>query len=140
MIITLDANVLVDAVRQPAALDRFKAFLGWALPSVVLSSVVVSELIVGAKTAKSLDALDAVLAPFERRRRIIAPSAAAWERAARVMAAAGGQPTASRWHDALLACHAREHGWTVITRDQDFAWLRRHVSGLKIAAPYPQQP
>jgi len=49
VIYTLDTNVLVDALRQPPELDRLKAFLSWALPSTVLSSVVVTELTAGAR-------------------------------------------------------------------------------------------
>lgn len=135
MIYTLDTNVLVDALRQPAELDRLKAFLSWALPSTVLSSVVVAELTAGARTAKAREALEQqFLAPFERRGRILAPSAAAWRRAAAVVGAA---PSASRLSDVLLACQAREFGWTLVTRDADLTAIRRSVTGLKVAAPFP---
>jgi predicted nucleic acid-binding protein len=137
VIYTLDTNVLVDAVRQPAELDRLKAFLSWALPSTVLSSIVAAELTAGARTPKALDALDQLfLAPFDRRGRVLAPSAAAWRRAVHVLGAASG----SAFNDALLACQAREHGWTILTRDADFGGLRRSVSGLKVAAPFPARP
>lgn len=137
MIYTLDTNVIIDALRQPAELDRLKGFLSWALPSAVLSSVVVAELTAGARSAKVLEALDAqFLAPFERRGRILAPSTAAWRRAATTRGAASG----SAFNDALLACQAREQGWTIITRDADFAALRRVISGLKVAAPFPARP
>lgn len=137
MIYTLDSNVFIDAVRQPAELDRLKAFLSWALPSTVLSSVVAAELIAGARGAKALDALDQLfLAPFDRRGRLLAPSIAAWRRAAELRGAASG----SAFNDALLACQAREHGWTVVTRDQGFTALRRSVSGLKVVGPFPTRP
>lgn len=137
MIYTLDTNVLIDAVRQPAELDRLKAFLSWALPSTVLSSIVAAELTAGARTPKALDALDQLfLAPFERRGRILAPSAVAWRRAVQVLGAASG----SAFNDALLACQAREHGWMVLTRDAAFGGLRRTVRGLKVAAPFPARP
>ena len=141
MIYTLDTNVLVDAVRQPAELDRLKAFLSWALPSTVLSSVVAAELVVGARSGKAREALEAeFLAPFERRGRILAPSEAAWRRAAHVMAATGSGSGANRQNDALLASQAREFGWTIITRDTDFGPLRRAVAGLKVAVPFPARP
>ena len=137
MIYTLDTNVVIDATRQTAELDRLKAFLSWALPSTVLSSVVAAELIAGTRGAKALDILDQlVLAPFDRRGRVLAPSDAAWRRAAQVRDTASG----SGFNDALLACQAREHGWTLLTRDQDFSLLRRTVSGLKVAAPFPARP
>lgn len=137
MIYTLDTNVFIDALRQPAELDRLKAFLSWALPSSVLSSVVAAELIAGARNAKAIEALDELLlAPFDRRGRILAPSVAAWRRAARVRGSASGDG----FNDALFACQAREHGWTIITRDADFGALRKMVGGLKVAAPFPARP
>jgi len=141
VIFTLDTNVLVDAIRQPAELDRLKTFLGWALPSTVLSSVVVAELTAGARTAKARDALDQqFLAPFERRGRILAPSASAWRRAAAVVSDTAAAPSANRLVDVLLACQAREFGWTIVTRDADFRSIRSVVPGLKVAAPFPSRP
>jgi len=138
VIYTLDTNVLVDALRQPAELDRLKAFLSWALPSTVLSSVVAAELTAGARTAKAREALEQqFLAPFERRRRILAPSVAAWRRAAALV---GTAPSANRLSDALLACQTREFGWTLVTRDADVTALRKSVTGLKVAAPFPARP
>jgi predicted nucleic acid-binding protein len=141
VIFTLDTNVLVDALRQPAELDRLKTFLSWALPSTVLSSVVVAELGAGARTARVREALEAqFLAPFDRRGRILAPSTGAWRRASLVLGAAGGPSEASRLMDVLLACQAREHGWAVVTRDADFSALRRAIAGLKVVAPFPARP
>jgi predicted nucleic acid-binding protein len=141
VIYTLDTNVLIDALRQPAELDRLKAFLSWALPSTVLSSVVVAELILGARLPKAREALEQqFLAPFERRGRILAPSAAAWQRAATILTARGGAPSANHLSDALLACQTREFGWTLVTRDADFAALRRSITGLKTVAPFPARP
>jgi predicted nucleic acid-binding protein len=117
--------------------DRLKTFLGWGLPATVLSSVVAAELTAGARTPKALEVLDhSFLAPFERRGRILAPGDAAWRRAAQVIGSASG----NAFNDALLACQAREHGWTVLTRDADFGALRRSISGLKVAAPFPARP
>lgn len=61
MIYTLDTNVFVDALRQPPELDRLKAFLSWALPSTVLSSIVASELAAGARSEKARRLLDDAL-------------------------------------------------------------------------------
>jgi predicted nucleic acid-binding protein len=141
VIYTLDTNIIIDALRQPTELERFKAFLGWALPSTVLSSVVAMELTQGARTPKAREVLaDQFLAPFERRGRIHVPSAAVWRRAGTVLAVAPGAPTAARQNDVLVACQARESGWIVITRDADFTALRRTVRGLALAAPYPARP
>ena len=142
MIFSLDTNVLVDALRRPSELDRLKAFLSWALPSTVLSSVVAAELTAGARTDRTRQLLDdALLAPFERRGRILPPSAGAWRRTGAILARLGtAAVSASRQNDVLLAAQAREQGWTIVTRDQDFRALRTQVSGLQIRAPFPGRP
>lgn len=142
MIYTLDTNVIVVALRQPAERDRLKAFLAWALPSTMLSSVVAAELTAGARTAKARRALDDLfLDAFERRGRIVAPSASAWRRTGSVVGTLGAAGlSASRQNDALLAVQAREGGWTLVTRDRDFEELRSSVAGLKVTEPYPARP
>lgn len=139
MIYTLDTNVVVDALRQVEELDRLKAFLSWGLPSTVLSSIVGAELAAGARTDRARRVLDdAVLAPFDRRGRLLAPSTVAWRKAGALIARGGGAAiTASRQNDVLLAAQAREHGWVIITRDRDFDALRPMIKGLQVAAPYP---
>lgn len=141
MIYTLDTNVLVDALRQPHELDRLKGFLSWALPSTVLSSVVAAELAAGARTDRARRVLDdAVLAPFDRRGRIVAPSVAAWRRTGAVLARTGTTGlTANRQNDVLLATQARERGWVVVTRDHDLHALRPSIHGLQVVAPYPER-
>lgn len=142
MIYTLDTNVIVDALRQSEELDRLKAFLSWALPSTVLSSVVAAELAAGARTSRARRVLDDVfLAAFDRRGRIVAPSTAAWRRAGAVLARTGAAGlSASRQNDTLLAMQAREFGWVIVTHDRDFRSLRPLVSGLQVAAPFPDRP
>jgi predicted nucleic acid-binding protein len=142
MIYTLDTNVLVDALQQPAELDRLKAFLAWALPSTVLSSIVAAELTAGARTDKARRALDELfLDAFDRRGRVLAPSASAWRRTGVVLGKLGPVGlSASRQNDALLAVQARASGWTLVTRDRDFERLRPFVTGLKFRAPFPERP
>ncbi len=142
MIYTLDTNVVVDALRQARELDRLKTFLSWALPSTVLSSIVVAELAAGARTDRARQALDdAVLAPFDRRGRLLAPSARAWRQAGALIARLGAPAMpASRQNDVLLAAQAREHGWVIVTRDRDFDTLRPLIKGLQVAVPYPDRP
>lgn len=142
MIYTLDTNVVVDALRQPPELERRKAFLSWALPSTVLSSVVASELTAGARTENARRALDgAFLDAFERRGRIVAPTSTAWRLAGALLGQIGTAGlSASRQNDALLAVHSREGGWVGVTRDRDFETLRPLVGGLQVAGPYPVRP
>ena len=141
MIYTLDTNLWVDALRQPAELDRLKGFLNWALPQTALASVVAAELLAGARTEAARRALEAeVLEPFARRGRLQAPSVEAWRRTGILL----GELRLPRGHagwqnDLLLASMAREHGWVVLTRDADFSWLRQYIRGLQIQPPYPRR-
>jgi predicted nucleic acid-binding protein len=142
LIYTLDTNVFVDALRQPLDLDRLKAFLSWALPATVLSSIVAAELTAGARTDKARRVLDDLfLEAFERRGRVVPPSTAAWRRTGAILARIGTAGiSASRQNDALLAAQAREHGWVVVTRDGDFQTLRPLVPGLQVESPFPERP
>jgi len=142
MIYTLDTNVLIDALRRPADMLLLKEFLEWALPHTALSSVVASELLAGARTesARRLVERD-LLGAFERRGRILAPSAAAWSKTGLVIGRAATASIGASWQNDLLLAHtAREFGWTLITRDKDFARIRPLVKGLRIEAPFPRRP
>jgi predicted nucleic acid-binding protein len=142
VIYTLDTNVVVDALRQPGEMEQLKAFLTWALPVTVLSSVVVAELAAGARTDRARRALDdGLVATFDRRGRILAPSRQAWHLNGAALARQGATGvSASRQNDMLLAFQSREVGWTLITRDQDFAALRSIVRGVQVIAPFPARP
>lgn len=141
MIYTLDTNLWIDGLRQSAELERLKGFLSWALPHTVLASVVAAELLAGARTETARRVLEAeVLAPFERRGRLQAPSVAAWRRAGVLLGQLGPRRAGAGWqNDLLLACMAREHGWVLVTRDRDFRELRGSIRGLQIQAPYPRR-
>lgn len=143
MIYTLGTNVLIDALRRPAAMLLLKEFLEWALPHTALSSVAASELLAGARTdsARRLVERD-LLGAFERRGRIVAPSAAAWAKTGVVLGRATTASLGASWQNDLLLAHtAREFGWwTLITRDNDFSRIRLLVKGLRIDAPFPRRP
>lgn len=124
---TLDTNVLIDALRRPAEMLLLKEFLDWALPHTVLSSVVASELLAGARTesARRLVERD-LLGAFERLGRILAPSAAAWGKTGLVLGRAAAASIGASWQNDLLLAHtAREFGWTLVTRDKDFTRIAR---------------
>ncbi len=142
MIYTLDTNVLIDALRRPADMLLLKDFLEWALPHTALSSVVASELLAGARTdaARRLVERD-LLGAFDRRGRIVAPTAAAWAKTGVVLGRAATASIGASWQNDLLLAHtAREFGWSLITRDKDFNRIRPLVRGLRIETPFPRRP
>jgi predicted nucleic acid-binding protein len=83
---TLDTNVLIDALRNPAKLGALKTFLERTLPICYLSGVVVQELEAGVTTrAQAALIADQIVGPFARRGRVIAPSADAWARSGQIL-------------------------------------------------------
>jgi predicted nucleic acid-binding protein len=134
---TLDSTVLIDALRSDAGSEAFVGFMHWARHHVFVSAVVVAELEAGARSAAARDRLEAVIAPFDRRNRVVAPTFGEWRRAGRLLAELPDRTPALRQNDALLATQARNLGWVVITRDRDFGELRARIPGLQVMPPFP---
>ena len=143
----LDTNIFIDGFRNEDAQAEVFAFLNRALPFTYLSAVVMQELAAGARTAQAArEVRRGVFEPFERRRRVFAPSATAFVESGRVLAAIAAR---EGWHvfdenpsllnDALIAASCCEQGITLITKDGDFKRLSPFVSGFRYAAPWPER-
>jgi predicted nucleic acid-binding protein len=143
---TLDTNVFIDGFRSEDVQAEVFAFLSRALPRTYLSAVVMQELAAGARSADAArDLQRGVFDPFERRRRVFAPSRAAFAESGRVLAAVAAREgwqlldeKPSLLNDALMAVSCREQGITLITRDGDFKRLARFVKGFRYASPWPR--
>ena len=142
---TLDTNIFIDSFRSEEAQAEVFAFLNRALPFTYLSAVVMQELSAGARSADAArDVQRGVFDPFERRRRVFAPSSAAFVESGRVLAAVAASEgwqlvdeKPSFLNDALIAASCRERGITLITRDGDFKRLAPFVKGFRYASPWP---
>lgn len=74
----LDTNIFIDGFRSEKSQAEVFAFLNRALPFTFLSAVVMQELAAGARTTQAARGVEQrVFEPFERRRRVFAPSSAA---------------------------------------------------------------
>lgn len=143
----LDSNCYIDASRNAEDQEALGHFVTWAAPQLHLSSVVAAELRAGARLPRERRRLeDLVLNPFVRRKRVITPSAAAWDALGLTLATLSEQE-GSELHgvrrgfafDVLLAYSAREAGATVVTRNRrDMARIRR-VFAFDFVAPYPER-
>lgn len=140
-----DTNIFIDGFRSEEARAELFAFLKRSLPFTYLSAVVMQELVAGARTPETAqDVRRGVFQPFERRRRIFAPSADAFVGSGRVLAAVAEregwqvlEENPSLLNDALIATSCREQGITLITKDGDFKRLAPFVRGFRYAAPWP---
>ena len=143
----LDTNIFIDGFRNEAAQAEVFVFLNSALPFTYLSAVVMQELAAGARTAQAArDVQRGVFEPFERRRRVFAPSATAFVESGRVLAAIAAQEgwkvfdeNPSLLNDALIAASCREQGITLITKDGEFTRLSLFVRGFRYTAPWPER-
>lgn len=141
----LDSNVYFRAFRDSAFGSELQEFHRLALPRLVLSAVVATELLVGARRPDRDRAVRrALIEPFRARRRLVTPSWSTWELVARLDQTLRTQAaTRSRLelrsflHDMLIAATARELGATVITDNvADFGAIARHLD-IAFVPPFP---
>jgi len=141
---TVDTNLYIDALRTEEGKSALNAFHAAYAPFEHLTAVVVQELRAGVR-GRAASRLEAMLfAPFERRRRIIAPSYGAWKDAGRVLSeliapAAWGGDSVSRSfvNDVLLAMTCREAGVVLVTRNvADFTRIAT-VRPFDFVRPWP---
>jgi predicted nucleic acid-binding protein len=118
----LDTNIFVDGFRSEDGRAEVLAFL---------------------EAARDVER--GVFDPFERRRHVFTPSAAAFVLGGRALAAVAAREgwqlideNPSLLNDALIAASCREHGITLITRDRDFKRLEPFLRGLRYVEPWPQ--
>jgi len=141
----VDTQLFIHAFRGVAAKDALKQFHRRFAPFEYLSVVVAQELRAGTARTEDRAALEKnVLNSFERRGRIITPSANAWHRSGDVLAAMAqddglevGRASKAFVNDILLAISCRESGCILITENErDFARIRRFVE-FDYMKPWP---
>lgn len=138
----IDTNVYIDALRTEPARSSLIAFLATFAPFVWLSAVVAQELRAGVRGHAATALEGAIIAPFERRGRLVTPTYSAWIDSGRVLAHLVGP---SDWktlprsfvNDVLLALSCRESGVVLVTNNvRDFARIAA-VRPFDFAAPWP---
>ncbi len=117
---TIDTNLYIDALRTESAKVALNAFHAAFAPFVHLNAVVAQELFAGARGRAAAALHSNVIAPFERRDRVFAPSYSAWKESGRVLSELVGardwrSVTRSFVNDTLLAMSCREAGVVLVT-------------------------
>ena len=139
---TVDTNLYIDAMRSAEDNAALVAFHAAYAPFEHLSAVVVQELRAGVrgKAAARLEA--AIVAPFERRGRLVTPSYAAWKESGRVLAELVAPTTWSSVsrsfvNDVLLAMSCRESGMVLVTNNLRDCLRIAAVRAFDFEAPWP---
>ena len=141
----IDTNLFIDSFRSEEAQVELLAFLKRALPFTFMSAVVMQELAAGARTPEAARELQqSIFEPFERRRRVFAPSATAFIESGRILAALAAREgwqlfdeNPSLLNDALIATSCRELGITLVTQDGDFDRFVPFLTGWRHQSPWP---
>lgn len=122
-----DTTVLIAALRDPARLGALRRRVATRRP--YLTAVTTAELHAGARSREQVAAGATLVAVFARFDRLLAPTAAEWEAAGRLIARArwrrGAMEPRDHCPDALIAQVADRLGAAVVTANlADFrAWI-----------------
>lgn len=145
MLFALDTNVYIRASRNRDALDAFTDFVHAAERRTRFLAPVWLELQAGIRDNDEQEVLDALVDPYVRSDRMVAPSHRAFQQAGRVLqdlAATERTVLADTprglYVDILIAVTAREVDATLITENaRDFARIQRHLRRFRYLERYP---
>ncbi len=142
----LDTNIYIQAIRNAEARRELAAWQRNMAPNIWQHSVVVSELLVGAKDEETWQRWhERWVMPAERVRRVFTPDYGAWLRASRIISrltetgriSVGGVKP-SFYNDCLLAANSREHGYVILTHNrEDFELIALEEPAVRISPPFP---
>jgi predicted nucleic acid-binding protein len=132
--LVFDTSVYIAILRDGRFAGAFRESYRRDVPRTHMCSVVVQELLAGARTARHRRLAAAIYEPFERARRIVVPTHRVWKDTGRVLATLWNHLPAFRSrlarglvNDALIALSARSIGAAVVTRNEDDFRLIREV-------------
>lgn len=128
-----DSSVYITVLRDENFAQEFRPRYIRDVPRTHFSSVVVQELIAGARTFHHRRQAAALYEPFERAGRIVTPNHSVWKEVGTVVATLAEK--APQWrdklargllNDILIALSGRSIGATVTTRNgEDFRLIRQ---------------
>jgi predicted nucleic acid-binding protein len=142
----LDTNIYIRADRDERWAEELDRFTSAVLPFISLHAVVAQEMLAGALDRPRERLIqDSLIAPFEKRRRLVVPGFGTWKRAGVILArlvqrklVSPGGFGRSFVNDCLLAASCREEGLVLITSNvADFALIRR-VEAVEVVQPWPE--
>ena len=130
--LVFDTSVYIAILRDGRFAGSFRERYRRDVPHTHMCSVVVQELLAGARSARHRRLAAALYEPFERVRRIVVPTHRVWKDAGTVLATLWSRLPAARSrvarglvNDALIALTARSIGAGVVTRNEkDFRLIR----------------
>jgi predicted nucleic acid-binding protein len=128
-----DTSVYLAVLRDETFARNFRPRYLRDIPRTHFSSVVVQELLAGARTPRHRRQAASLYEPFERARRIVTPSHLVWKETGTLVAALAEKAPQFRskisrgfLNDILIALSGRSVGATVVTRNgEDFRLIQQ---------------
>lgn len=128
-----DTSVYITVLRETAFAASFRPRYLRNVPFTYASSVVIQELLAGARTTRHRRQASALYEPFERARRIVTPTHLVWKETGMVIAKLFDQMPQLRsmltqgfLNDILIALSGRAMGAAIVTRNgEDFQLIQR---------------
>lgn len=129
-----DTSVYIAILRDATFAQTFRPRYVRDIPFTHCSSVVIHELLAGARTPRQRRQAASLYEPFERVQRIVTPSHLVWKEAAAVVATVFEKVPQLRskilhglLNDILIALSGRAIGATVVTRNgEDFRLIQQY--------------
>jgi len=128
----IDSDLYIDLIQSRAALPILRALYEGDAPGIYFSSIVIQELLAGARGPRARTQVETLYRPFERAGRIVTPTHSQWKETGDMLAKALTlrpdlrNKFPSLVNDCLLALSARSIGATLYTRNRDdFMLLKR---------------
>src|SRR5262245_22153531 len=130
--VLIDSDVYVDFLQSGRFHSELARLYAEHTPGIYFSSVVIEELLAGATSPEERRSVVLLYAPFERARRVVAPSHANWRDTGNLLARIFHEQPSYRLKlphlvaDCLITLSARAIGATVYTRNRaDFELIQR---------------
>jgi predicted nucleic acid-binding protein len=128
----IDSDLYIDLIQSRSALPILRTLYESDAPGIYFSSIVIQELLAGARGPRARSQVETIYRPFERAGRIVTPTHSHWKDAGELLAKALRlrpdlrNKLPSLVNDCLLALSARSIGATLYTRNRDdFTLLKR---------------
>ena len=142
----IDTNLYVEADRDVGRAEELERFSTAYLPFLHFHAVVAQELLAGAIDRRREKLVEeSLIQPFERRRRVLTPSFAAWKAAGRILSQlvqrklmSPGGFKRSFLNDCVLAASCREVGATLVTLNRDDFRIIEKVMRFEFTEPWPE--
>lgn len=128
----IDSDLYIDLIQSRSTLPILRELYESDAPGIYFSSIVIQELLAGARGPRARAQVETLYRPFEKAGRIITPNHSQWKDTGDMLAKALTMrpdlksKLPSLVNDCLLALSARSIGATLYTRNRDdFMVLKR---------------